>query len=81
MPMIQVRDVPENIYNALVEQARSERRSLAQQAILVLARGLKVDADPRARRRKVIEAIRASDHTPYLNLPDPVKLIREDRNR
>ena len=79
--MIQVRNVPENIYNALVEQARSERRSLAQQAILVLARGLNVEADQKARRRKVIEAIRASDHTPYVNLPDPVKLIREDRNR
>lgn len=81
MPMIQLRDVPENIYDALVEQARSERRSLAQQAILTLARGLQVDIDPMARRRRVIDAIRAGDHTPYVGLPDPAKLIREDRNR
>jgi hypothetical protein len=81
MPMIQVRNVPENIYNALVEQARSERRSLAQQAILVLARGLNVEADNRARRREVLRKIREMDKTPYKDLTDPVKLIREDRER
>jgi hypothetical protein len=81
MPMIQLRDVPENIYNALVERARDERRSLAQQAILTLARGLNVETDNRARRREVIRKIRAMDKTPYKGLSDPVKLIREDRER
>jgi hypothetical protein len=79
--MIQIRNVPENIYNALLEQARSERRSLAQQAILVLARGLNVEADHRARRREVLRKIREMDKTPYKDLADPVKLIREDRER
>jgi hypothetical protein len=81
MPLIQVRDVPDHIYRALVELAEQERRSLAQQVVAVLAKGLNVDLDPKARRRQVLDAISASNRGPFTGLPDPVKLIREDRNR
>jgi hypothetical protein len=81
MPLIQVRDVPDHIYRALVAQAEQERRSLAQQVVAVLAKGLNVELDPKARRAQVLDAIKAGDHRPYRGLPDPVKLIREDRQR
>jgi len=81
MPMLQIRDLPEHLYKALKDRAEAERRSLAQQAVLELAKGLDMTADPRARRRSVIAAIRGADHTPYQNLPDAAKLIREDRGR
>jgi len=81
MPLIQVRDVPEPIYRKLVEQAKVERRSLAQQAVEVLARGLQVDLDAKARRKAVLQAIRADATLKKLKLSDPVKLIREDRQR
>ncbi len=81
MPLLQVRDVPEHIYRLLAEQAERERRSLAQQAVAVLARGLAVDVDAKARRRALIEAIRSNSTAKAGKLSDPAKLIREDRRR
>ncbi|MEZ4754157.1 MAG: hypothetical protein R3A13_07600 [Bdellovibrionota bacterium] len=82
MASLQVRDLPDHIYNLLVEQARQEHRSLAQQAVAVLAKGLGIDLSPSARRKKILDNLEkypiASD--PSL-IPDPVALIREDRSR
>ena len=80
MATLQVRNLPDHIYSALREQAEAEHRSLAQQAVVVLERGLRIE-DNRARRRRVLVEIRAMDHTPFENLPDAAKLIREDRDR
>ena len=55
MATLQVRDVPEHIYRRLADLAEKERRSLAQQTVAVLAKGLDVEVDPKARRRKVLE--------------------------
>jgi hypothetical protein len=81
MPLIQVRDVPEHIYRLLADEAVRERRSLAQQAVAVLARGLQVEVDAKARRRAVIGAIRSGPTPQVGKLSDPVKMIREDRVR
>ena len=52
MPLIQVRDIPDHIYRLLAERAKRERRSLAQEAVVTLARGLQVEVDAKARRRR-----------------------------
>jgi hypothetical protein len=81
MPLLQVRDVPEHVYRRLAEQAERERRSLAQQALTVLVRGLDMDLDAKARRREVLRAIREADGGKARRLSDPARLIREDRRR
>lgn len=81
MPLIQVRDVPDHIHRLLAEQAKRERRSLAQQVVAVLARGLHVEVDAKARRRALLEAIQSSSPARTSKLSDPAKLIREDRRR
>ena len=81
MPTLQVRDVPEHIYRRLVEEAEKERRSLAQQAVAVLAKGLDADIDPRARLRSALERAARIDRKTTRRLPDPARLIREDRQR
>jgi hypothetical protein len=81
MAMIQVRDVPSHIYRRLTEQAEREHRSLAQQTLAVLSRGLGVEMDAKARRKKVLEAIAGMDHSQTKKLRSPARLIREDRNR
>jgi hypothetical protein len=81
MPLIQVRDVPDHIYRLLAEQAKRERRSLAQQVVAVLARGLHVEVDAKARRRALLEAIQSSSPARTSKLGAPAKLIREDRRR
>ncbi len=81
MPLLQVRDIPDHLYRLLVEQAAKERRSLAQQAVAVLARGLEVELDSKARRQKVLRAIKEGSQVKPARLKDPAKLIREDRRR
>jgi len=82
MPSLQVRELPENIYSLLQKKAREEHRSLAQEAVVTLARGLRTSSSHRDRRKKLIEDIfslpAASQQADLLN---PVELIREDRDR
>ena len=81
MPLIQVRDVPDHIYRLLSEQAERERRSLAQQVVAVLARGLDVELDAKARRRALLDSLGAGPLAAAARLSDPARLIREDRRR
>lgn len=81
MPTLQVRDVPDHIYRRLADLAEKERRSLAQQALVVLAKGLEVEIDPKARRRAALENAKRLNLGRGKSLPDFVKMIREDRER
>ena len=80
MPTLQVREVPAEVYGALVEASVKERRSLAQQALVTLERGLGLAESGKARRRRVLAAIAATPK-PDVDLPDAATLVREDRHR
>lgn len=58
MPTLQIRKLPDYIYQALKTAAEHERRSLSQQAIITLAKGLDVPLDFRERRKEVLAEIR-----------------------
>jgi hypothetical protein len=79
MPTIQVREVPDHIYRTLAEEAKRERRSLAQQVVATLARGLEVEVDPRRVRLDALARVRARGAVK--GILDHTKLIREDRQR
>ncbi len=81
MPTIQVRDLPDHIYRRLAAEAERERRSLAQQVVAVLAAGLDVELDAKSRRRRLLESVTAGNSNQVNRLPDPARLIREDRRR
>lgn len=82
MPSLQVRDVPIALYNKLKDEADLKHRSLTQQAVITLAKGLDVQLDAKERRRALFKKIEAMELPPGTeNLPDPVDLIREDRDR
>jgi hypothetical protein len=81
MPPIYVRDVPDHMYRLLAEQAEKEHRSLAHQVIAVLARGLQVELDAKARRQRVLRTLRATTPVKTPRLGSPAKLIRNDRRR
>jgi len=82
MPSLQVRDLPKQIYRKLQINAQKDHRSLSQQAIVTLKKGLDIDENPKERRRILVDQILSrrvlidSD-----KLDDPVNLIREDRDR
>lgn len=79
MPSLQIRDMPEEIYNALAQRAQRQRRSLAEQAIADLARIPEMESHPT--RHEVIEQLRKSGPVLPKNALDPVTIIREDRDR
>ncbi len=81
MPLLQIRNVPDHLYRLLADQAGKERRSLAQQAVALLARGLDVDLDAKARRQKVLRDIQSGGPAQTRGLCDAARLIREDRRR
>jgi plasmid stability protein len=80
MPSLQIRDLPDDVYQALTFRAEREHRSLAQQAIVELRRMPELLA--RERRRRVIAEIRATLPARRRKLdPAPESLIRNDRDR
>jgi plasmid stability protein len=82
MPSLQVRDLPDPIYRKLAAEAEKEHRSLAQQAVAVLAKGLGVTEDARERRRRILDQMQKSPIKMSGKKPlNPVGLIREDRDR
>jgi len=82
MPSLQVRELPDHIYKTLCREADEQHRSIAQQAVAALARGLNLELDPRLRRKGILEAIKsATAQKGSIPLPDPALLIREDRDR
>ena len=82
MPSLQVRELPEHIYLQLCREAEVQHRSIAQQAVAALARGLQLELDPKSRRITLFTRINAEPITLKAASPaDPVQLIREDRER
>ena len=83
MPSVQIRDVPEPLLRRLRVEARKQHRSLAQQALVLLANSLNVELDPRQRRQQVLSATvtEIREAAAGYELPDPGALVREDRSR
>jgi len=82
MPSLQIRDLPEPMYRKLQDEAKKEHRSFSQQAIVTLARGLGMTVDHQERRKRLVQEISRNPVTTRgRELTDPVKRIREDRER
>ena len=82
MPSIQVRDLPEQIYNKIKNNAQKDHRSLSQQAIVTLKKGLGIDENNKERRRILVDQIMSRRVAfDIAKLENPVNLIREDRDR
>ena len=78
MRNIEVRDLPAHIYSALEIEAEREGRSLSEQILETLARGLGTVVDPKQRRRELLAEIRKRG--PIESSLDYTALIREDRS-
>jgi plasmid stability protein len=82
MPTLQVRNLPDHLYHRLKSEAEKEHRSLTQEVVAVLERGLVAGIDHRERRRRLLVDIRNGPTVPAIRKMKPTwKLIREDRDR
>ena len=80
MPSLQIRELPEDVYEALAYRAKRSGRSLAQPAVVELRKMTLLGS--RDRRLAVIEEIRRRPKPANTDdWPDPVDLIRRDRDR
>ena len=81
MPSLQIRDLPDDVYEALAFRAQAEHRSLAQQAIVELRRIPELTA--RERRLEILKDLKKRIETEPPSRPfrAPEDLIREDRDR
>ena len=57
MSSLQVRELPDNIYYLLQENAKKSRRSLSGEAIVTLAKGLNTPQSPKERRVQLLEQV------------------------
>ncbi len=81
MPSLQIRDLPDDVYEALAYRAQAQHRSLAQQAIVELRRIPELTA--RERRLEILKELkkRRETESPCTLSRAPEDLIREDRER
>jgi plasmid stability protein len=82
MPSLQIRNLPDDIYQFLAFRAEQEHRSLAQQAIVELRKATE-NTMPLPHRRQVLRDIKRSlekDKTQPLSA-QPEDLIRQDRDQ
>jgi hypothetical protein len=81
MSLLQVRDIPEDLYEKLSQIAEADNRSIAQETIVLLKKALNYTEERKTRRKRVLDEI-AEFNIPNTNkFPDPAEIIREDRER
>lgn len=81
MASLQIRDMPEDLYESLKLTAEKDHRSLAQQAIVLLGEALKAEGRSSMRRMEALKKIRAGKVTTKSKEINIVELIQEDRGR
>jgi len=83
MPSLQVRDLPEHLYQEIVQLAEADRRSITQETIVLLEKALNIEKENKKRRQQLLKKIQeeTSQENKDEEILDPVKLVREDRER
>ena len=81
MPLLQVRDCPDDIYKQIIVVAKKQNRTIAQQVLVLLEKGLRQEQSNIERRKQLIERIQSRNIDKKVKLIDAVALIREDRDR
>lgn len=81
MPLLQVRECPEDVYRKISLVAKNENRTIAQQVIVLLEKSLGQKESNMDRRRQLLEKIESRNISKEAKAVDAVALIREDRDR
>ena len=81
MPLLQVRECPEDIYRKISYVAKNENRTIAQQVVVLLEKGLGQSESNMERRKRLIEKLETREISSEIKKIDPVSLIREDRDK
>ena len=81
MPLLQVRDFPQDTYYVLSQLAKAQNRTVPQQVIFLLSSALNSKKESNAvRRRKVLDGLAALNLHMPLHALSPAELVRQDRD-
>lgn len=81
MPLLQVRECPEDIYRKISHVAKTENRTIAQQVVVLLEKGLQQNELNIERRKQLMEKIEKRQIPTEVKKINAVSLIREDRDK
>ncbi|MFZ4526066.1 MAG: hypothetical protein ACOYOE_11075 [Chlorobium sp.] len=81
MPLLQVRDIPEELYNKLTQTAKADKRTIAQETIFLLRKALNFQEQRSAERMRLLEEIKRYKTNNVEKFPAAAELIIEDRER
>ena len=81
MPLLQVKDFPEDIYEEITFAAHRQNRTIAQQTVILIKKGLAEEWPDKERRKLAIERTFARDVPQGAKSMNHLKFIREDRDR
>ena len=78
MTTLQIRDIPDDVHQGVAIAARTEQRSLSQQAVVELRRALGLGGTDQV--AATLQRLRASGRRLPTAAPTPETLVREDRD-
>jgi hypothetical protein len=81
MALLQVRDFPQELYEALTRVAKEEHRSTPQQTVVLLREALGRPDERAKSRRSLLGQISESGLSLTADAMEPADLVREDRDR
>ena len=81
MPLLQVRECPEDIYWKIILAAKKQKRTIAQQVVVLLEKSLGQEQSNIERRKQLLSNIENRQIPNKVKRIDAVALIREDRDR
>ena len=81
MASLQIRDMPEDLYESLKLKAEKDHRSLAQQAIVLLSEALTARGRDTSRRLEALRQIRSCKVETKFKDISIIEMIQEDRRR
>jgi hypothetical protein len=81
MPLLQVRECPEDIYKKISIAAKRQNRTIAQQVIVLLEKCLGQDEPNMERRKRLLHKMADRTIPGKVKALDAAALVREDRDR
>jgi hypothetical protein len=81
MPLLQVRECPEDIYKRISLTAKKQNRTIAQQVVVLLEKSLGQEQSNRERRKQLLRKIESRQISDEVKAIDAAAWIREERDR
>jgi hypothetical protein len=79
--VLQVKDVPNKVYERIQESAKMRNHSIDQEAVILLENGLSTTEKRNKKNEEILKKIAELGLRGTDTFPSPEELVREDRDR